>query len=114
MKHDLGQKNSYPGCCASPSPCGDEKIHYPSLYLSGDEKIDFPDEGTAVITFRKVDSGENVRDPDDPQYRCELEVRTIEVKDGAPKKDGDEGVGEAFKRAAKKKMAEKSEGGEDY
>lgn len=117
MKYDLGQE-SPSGCCA-PSPCCESdkpKVYYPSLYFNGDSKMDIPDEGTALITFRKIDSGENTRDPDDPQYRCEIEVHSIEVKsDKAPKAKGDGMVSmaDAFKQGLDKKMKAKMEYGED-
>jgi hypothetical protein len=85
----------------------DEKVHYPTLYFSGNEKMDIPDEGTAVITFRKVDSGENTRDPDEPMYRCEIEVQSLEVKDG-PKK-GMVSMADAFKKGLDKSMKKKME-----
>lgn len=105
---DLGQK--YPAgepCCASPS--GDkEKVSYPSLYFTHGEKIDFPDEGEAIIKFRKIESAENTRDPKDPKYRCELEVRGIEVKSGGKKKsDGLVSVGESMRKAYEKKMRQR-------
>jgi hypothetical protein len=105
MKIDLGQKS--PSCGCAPSPCCDsgEKTYYPSLYLSGGQKIDLPDEGTAVITFKKVSSGMDERDGQEPHYRCELEVRSIEVKD-AKKDDTPMGVsvGTALKEAMRKKL----------
>lgn len=110
MKYDLGQE-SPSGCCPA-SPCCDSekpKVYYPSLYFSGDTKMDLPDEGTAVITFRKIDSGENTRDPDDPKYRCEIEVRSLEVKGGAKKEEGMTNMGDAFKKAVESSMKKKME-----
>lgn len=90
----------------------EEKTYYPSLYFTGDSKMDIPDEGTAVITFRKVDSGENTRDPEDPKYRCEIEVHSIEVK-GGKKDDGlKTSLGDKIKQAMDKKKS--SDDGEDY
>jgi hypothetical protein len=104
MKYDLGQKNEDPGCCTAPMSEGSEgKVHYPSLYFTGDKKMDIPDEGTAVITFRKIDSGENTRDPDDPKYRCEIEVQSIEVKGGSKSEDM-VSMASALKEAMRKKM----------
>jgi hypothetical protein len=103
MKYDLGQKNEGPGCCAPMSTDSSEgKMHYPSLYFTGDKKMDIPEEGTAVITFRKIDSGENTRDPDDPKYRCEIEVHSIEVK--GSKGDGPVSVADSLKDGLRKKM----------
>lgn len=105
MKIELGSKSSGPGCCASPCCDSNEKTYYPSLYINGDKKVDLPDEGEAVITFRKVDSGEDTRDPENPRYRCELEVRSIEPR--AAKKDDDSigtSVGNVLKEAMRKKL----------
>ncbi len=109
MKYELGSKSSGPGCCMSSCEEDEEKMYYPSLYISGDKKIERPEEGTAIITFRKIDSGENTRDPEDPQYRCELEVHSIEVKDGSNQKDGSLTVSmeDMFKNAIRKKVREK-------
>lgn len=106
MKIDLGQKS--PSCGCAPTPCCDsgEKTYYPSLYLSGGQKLDLPDEGTAVITFKKVSSGMDEREGQEPHYRCELEVRSIEVRGGAAKDDEPMGVsvGNSIKEAMRKKM----------
>lgn len=107
MKIDLGSKSPSPGC-APVSCCNEsgERTHYPSLYLSGSKKLDLPDEGTAVITFKKVSSGMDERDGQEPHYRCELEVQSIEVKGGSSKDDAPMGVsvGAALKEAMRKKM----------
>lgn len=79
-----------------------DKTHYPSLYFTHDEPVDIPEEGTAVIRFRKIESSENTRDPDDPKYRCEIEVHSIEVKGGSDK--GMVSVADSLKDAMRKKM----------
>jgi hypothetical protein len=109
MKYDLGNKSQIAGCCSAPSECNDEKTYYPSLYISGDKKLGFPDEGTATITFRKVSSGEDQRDGEEPHYRCELEVHSIEVTEAKVKEDGMVSVGTAMREAMKKKIKEKQE-----
>lgn len=108
MKIDLGHKYDSTGCCATMESKSDDKIHYPSLYFTHDKPVDLPDEGTAVITFRKIESSENTRDPDDPKYRCEIEVHSIEVKGGEVGMN----VGSAIKDALRKKM-KKGEYGEE-
>lgn len=116
MKYELGSKSSGPGCCAPVSCCdSDEKMYYPSLYINSNEKIDLPDEGTAVITFRKIDSGANTRDEENPQYRCELEVHSIEPKGGAKKDDEPMGVnvGNMLKEAMRKKLKKGEYEGEE-
>jgi len=111
MKIDLAQKIDM----TCPSPGGsssDAKMSYPSLYFTHDEPVDLPDEGTAVIKFRKVESSENTRDPDDPKYRCEIEVHSIDVAESRKKEDGMVSVSDAFRKAAMKKMKSKME--DDY
>lgn len=87
------------------------KVHYPSLSFTHDEPVDLPDEGTAVIHFRKIESSENTRDEENPKYRCEIEVHSIEVRGGK-----DEGlkvsVGEAMRKAMQKKKPSYGEEGE--
>lgn len=101
MKIDLGQKyDSSP--CSAPAPASDSKVNYPSLYFTHDEPLDLPEEGTAVITFRKIESSENTRDPEDPKYRCELEVQSIDVK--GSKDNNMVSMGDALKQAMRKKM----------
>jgi hypothetical protein len=102
MKIELGQKYDSTGCCAPVSEKSEDKMHYPSLYFTHDEPVDLPDEGTAVITFRKIESSENVRDPKDPKYRCEIEVHSIDVKGSSDK--GMVSVADALKGAMRKKM----------
>lgn len=101
MKIDLGQKMNSCGPCCAPGD-SEGKTHYPSLYFTHDEPVNLPDEGTAVIKFRKIESSENTRDPDDPKYRCEIEVHSIDVK------GGDKGlsvnVGDVLKDAMRKSM----------
>lgn len=106
MKIDLGQKNDIGAPCA-PSE-SKEKVHYPSLYFTHDKPVELPEEGTAVITFRKIESSENTRDPDDPKYRCELEVHSIEIQGGKKKEERMVSVGDAFKKAVRSKMKEKA------
>lgn len=110
MKIDLGTK-SPAGCCspASDKDEGEEKTYYPSLYFTGDEKMDIPDEGSAVITFRKVDSGENTRDPKEPLYRCEIEVHSIDVREGKKDDALKVSVGTALGEAMKKKKSAKGD-----
>lgn len=111
MKYDLGSKSSGPGCCAPSSCCeDDEKMYYPSLYINGDKKMSIPDEGVATIRFKKVSSGEDHRENEEPKYRCELEVHSIEVTESLKKEDGMVSVGDSLREAMKKKMKEKLEG----
>lgn len=107
MKIDLGQKYDK-GMCCSPSSTGDGKMSYPSLYFTHDKPVDLPDEGTAVITFRKVEAAEMQRNPDEPKkYRCEIEVHSIEPKGGKKKDDVD--VGASFRKNLDRKMMKADE-----
>jgi hypothetical protein len=102
MKIDLGQKNN--SACCPPMVGGsssEDKPHYPSLYFTHDKPVEFPSEGTALITFRKIESSENTRDPDDPKYRCELEIKSIEVKGGRSDKPD---LGSELKMGMRKKL----------
>lgn len=100
MKYDLGQKHDS-GPCTPMNDSGKDRVHYPSLYFTHDEPVNLPEEGTAVIKFRKIESSENTRDPEDPKYRCEIEVHSIDVK-GVDK--GMVNVGDALKNAMRKSM----------
>ncbi len=102
MKYDLGQKHDGP-CAPVGELSTESKVHYPSLYFTHDEPVNLPDEGTAVIKFRKIESSENTRDPDDPKYRCEIEVQSIDVKGGSDKGLA-VNVGDALKDAMRKKL----------
>lgn len=110
MKIELGQKcNSTCGAPVGANDSGDSKAKmiYPSLYFTHDKPVDLPDEGTAVIKFRKIESSENTRDPDSPKYRCEIEVHSIEPKGGSePLKVS---LGEKIKDAMAKKKGSKEE-----
>lgn len=104
MKIELGQKYDGPVCAPSCDSDDVKKMHYPSLYFTHDKPVELPDEGTAVITFRKIESSENTRDPEDPKYRCEIEVHSIEVKGGGKTEQGMTSMAEALKTAMRKKM----------
>lgn len=103
---DLGQKNSSGPCCAPMSTDSESKVHYPNLYFTTDTEIEFPDDGTAVIKFRKVECSENMRDPKDPKYRYELEVQGIDIK-GAEVEEED--MGKKAMKGIKMMMDKKKE-----
>lgn len=49
---DLGKKSN---CCAevcAPTPKGEDTVHYPSLYIDGDEGCDLPDSGVMTVRFK--------------------------------------------------------------
>ncbi len=82
------------------------KKSYPCFYFTCDEKIDLPDGLFKFMAMgRKVDSGENVRDPEDPRYRYEIEVqgfKTVKTESGDMKVSLGEKIGEAMKKKASK------------
>lgn len=88
-------------------------MSYPSLYFTCDKDYEIPDEGTATIKFRKVEDSENTRDPEDPKYRYELEVHSIEVEGMKEGGDDEADVKSAIKNGIKKMMKKKS-GDEEY
>jgi len=96
---DLGQKYDS-SCSESPSPMKEGKKSYPTLYFTTTEEMELPDEGVAKIKFRKVESSENVREPDMPKYSCEIEVQGIEVISSKETNDyDDEPVSAKIKKA---------------
>lgn len=101
MKIDLGQKMDSSCCAPMGSSDSKDKTHYPSLYFTHDEPVEVPEEGTAVIKFRRIESSENTRDPEDPKYRCEVEVHSIEFKGG---EKPEVNVGSMLKDAMRKKL----------
>ena len=65
-------------------------MSYPTLYFTSGQEIEFPEDGTATIKFRKVECSENMRDPKDPKYRYELEVQGIDIKGMKVENDGED------------------------
>ena len=55
---------------------GEERVSYPSLYITSDSPLKLGDKGEAVIKYKKVESTESMRDGKH-SYRCELEVHGI-------------------------------------
>ncbi len=99
---DLGCGLDSEPASVSPEP----KKSYPCFYFTCDEKIDLPEgDFTFMAKGRKVDSGENTRDPEDPRYRYEIEVQGFKPMG---KSEGDEpkfSMGEKVKSAMAKKKA---------
>ncbi len=80
----LGMKSGGPCCAPSPSSSDDSKEYFPSLYIDSTEELDLPDEGTAVIRFKKTSSSET-KDSHGERYTCTLEVRSIGEVSGKEK-----------------------------
>jgi hypothetical protein len=75
INFDLGQANDGP-CCA-PSCCSsDKQVYYPSFYVSGDKKLEVPDEGVMTVRYKKVSSSQS-EDKRGEHYSCCIEVREI-------------------------------------
>lgn len=88
----------------APSPRKEPAVYYPSLHISGPEDMDFPDEGTATIRFKKGDSGTRKRG-DKKEYYCDLEVIAIKPMLGSRMMDAPKGpkFGESLDRALAKR-----------
>lgn len=84
------------------------KLHYPTLYFTCGEEIKLPDQGSAMIKFRKVECSENTRDPESPKYRYELEVHGIEVKAGKVEEDAEAPI-DALKKGMRKALKKEEE-----
>lgn len=102
------------GCGLDSEPMeatSEPKKSYPCFYFTCDEKIDLPDgEFKFMAVGRKVDTGENTRDPDDPRYRYEIEVQGFKPMGGVNKEGTD--MGEKFKKGLMKGMEERM--GKEY
>jgi hypothetical protein len=53
-----------------------ERVDYPTLHITGEEKIDFPAEGVITLRYRKVASSEDERHGE-MHYSCTLEAHQI-------------------------------------
>lgn len=87
---DLGQTYDGPTDVGSKKLDKAPKISYPTLYITSDGDMDFPEEGTALVKFRRVSETKTTRDAEDPRYNCELEIMGIRVEDESNEDDEDE------------------------
>jgi len=72
----LGFKCGGP-CCAPIQMSPEPSMSYPTIHIEGEESLDLPKSGTAVIRFRVVSETEEMRG-DKEHYRCDLEVMSID------------------------------------
>lgn len=88
---------------------GEKKKSYPCFYFTCDEEIDMPDgDFTFMAKGRKVEDSENMRDPENPRYRYEIEVHGFKPMGGGKKmKEEELSVGDILKKAIRDKMVEK-------
>lgn len=90
-----------------------DDVHYPTVHIESDKKIDFPKEGTMEVQFKKIRS-EHSTGPNGDRYSCTLELRYIEEIDGeapevkAPAKGRDKEAEDALDSIAKEVMAKRS------
>lgn len=84
---DLGQTYDGPTDVGSKKLDKAPKVSYPTLYIRGESDMDFPEEGTALVKFRRVSETKSTRDPEDPSYSCELEIMGIRVEDAVEEEE---------------------------
>lgn len=86
-------------------------VYYPSLHIVGEADTKLPEEGTAIIKFRKGDSGTRKRDGK-TEYYCDIEVLGIKPSgDSMPAKK--RSFGESLDRAVAKREEASGEDEED-
>jgi hypothetical protein len=95
-------------CCAL-EPASDkkeeEKVVYPSLYIDGDENLkSIPEEGEALIKFKRVSKTIRQNDDEAPKCSVTLEVQNLEVYnyDEAKPKSAEEAFNEIASEVRKK------------
>ena len=118
MPIDLGI--SYKEMGGGPVEIKKDDVHYPTVHIESDEKIDFPKEGTMLVEFKKI-SSEHRSTPNGEKYSCTLELRYIEEIDGEepetevkpPARGRDTEAEDALDSIAKDVMAKRSKS-KDY
>lgn len=108
---DLGcGLDSGPAYATNPAPDSAKKS-YPCFYFTCDEEIELPD-GEFVFSAkgRKVEDSENMRDPENPRYRYEIEVHGFKPEGTVRSDKGMVSMADAFKKGLDKKMMEKMDG----
>lgn len=68
--YDLGSKPEAIGAKPDKAP----SVYYPHLSITSKEEMDLPDEGEAMIRFKKVEDSKNTKRG---EYRCDLEITGI-------------------------------------
>lgn len=88
-KIDLGTKSSP---LEAPTPVNDsvERVHYPSIYISGETELDLPEEGFARVEFKRVRCSESKDENGKMHYTCDLEIRSIQPCEGEEEEEEDE------------------------
>lgn len=78
-----------------------DRVYYPSTYITSEKPIKLPEEGEAVIRFRKKSSSENTDEDGKTSYSCSIDILGIKpVNNGG---DTMKGLSAALdERAAKK------------
>lgn len=100
-----------------PTKVDEDAVHYPSLYIDSEGKLDIPEEGTMTIKFKKVSSSTNKPREGKEQHSCTIDVMEIsDIKGGKGKsKDKDEeSSGDALDRVKKEVESEKEDDDSEY
>lgn len=111
MKIDLGM--SYDENTL-PSAAPENKKHYPTLRIEGDEKLELPEEGTMTVHFCKIASESSERNGK-KHYSCTVEVKHIlgvkadDYEDDAPTKKSSRGAEDALDALMAAHQASKGE-----
>jgi hypothetical protein len=83
-----------------------DEMFYPSLSIRGKNEIYFPEEGEAIIKYKKCASGSSEYRGRDPEYYCDLEVIAIKPMGSSssipPKLKNAPDFEESLKKAASK------------
>lgn len=85
------------------------KVIHPTFHFHHAKELSIPNEGHALIKFRKVRSTQDNTDPADPKFSHELEVHGIEMKE-SPQEDKPEAMPEAMLKAGMRKAMNKGNG----
>lgn len=102
----LGIKPSEPA-----EPSKEPRVYYPTLHITGEADTKIPEEGTAVIKFKKGDSGRRTRDGK-TEYYCDIEVLGIKPL-GDSKAAKKRSFGESLDRAVAVRVEASGEDEED-
>jgi len=89
------------GGLTAAEPMKDRIIH-PTLHFNHSEEIKLPKEGHAVIKFRRVRTGSDDSDPEDPRFSHEIEIHGIELKDAPDEEKAEEKLKMGLRKALNK------------
>lgn len=96
-----------------PMKMDSDEMHYPSLYIDSDKKLDIPDEGTMTIKFKKVGSSTNKPRNGKESHSCTVDVLEISNIKGGKSESKNEDSGDALDRVKDEVVKGKSDEDED-